>query len=353
MFFLNVLFINLHLNKKIEFMCGQHKIAVVGGGSWATALISLLTNTVKNGDKVNWYLRKKEHIAYTQKNGQNPKYLTSLILDTDKIEFYSDLTQVIENSDILIFAIPSAFIEGTMKLYAGTLENKTVVSAIKGMIPETNLLMADFFVDKYKANLQKFCVLAGPCHAEEVALQRLSYLTIASQNLSTAEDIANCLECRYLKTSLSDDIYGTEYAAVLKNIYAIAAGICQGLGYGDNFQAVLISNAIREMKRFVDTVHPINRDIKTSAYLGDLLVTSYSKFSRNRTLGVMLGQGYSLQSALLEMKMVAEGFYASKCIHDVNEKYNIDLPICNAVFNILHGGNPVGFEIKLLIDKIR
>lgn len=334
-------------------MVEQQRIGVVGGGSWATAIVSLLTNSVKDGYKVNWYLRKKEHIAYAQKNGQNPKYLTSLILDVDKIEFYSDLTQVIENSEILVFAIPSAFIAGTMSMYQGTLEDKIVVSAIKGMIPDTNMLMADFFKEKYNVDLQKFCVLAGPCHAEEVALQRLSYLTIASQNLSVAELIANFLECKYLKTSLSDDIYGTEYAAVLKNIYAIAAGICQGLGYGDNFQAVLISNAIREMKRFADTVHPINRDIKTSAYLGDLLVTSYSKFSRNRTLGVMLGQGYSLQSALLEMKMVAEGYYASKCVWEVNQKYNIDLPICNAVYNIIHLGKPVGFEIKLLIDKIR
>ncbi len=334
-------------------MCGQHRVAVVGGGSWATAIISLLTNTVKDGNKVNWYLRKKEHIAYAQKNGQNPKYLTSLILDTSKIEFYSDLTQIIENSDILIFAIPSAFIEGTMEQYHGTLKDKIVVSAIKGMIPGKNTLIADYFKDNFEVDMQNFCVLAGPCHAEEVALQRLSYLTVASPNLSTAENIANDLECRYLKTSISDDIYGTEYAAVLKNIFAIAAGICQGLGYGDNFQAVLISNAIREMKRFVDTVHPINRDIKTSAYLGDLLVTAYSKFSRNRTLGVMLGQGYSLQSALLEMKMVAEGVSGSKCIYEVNKKYNIELPICTAVYNIIHLGKPVGFEIKLLIDKIR
>ncbi|MCQ2249689.1 MAG: NAD(P)H-dependent glycerol-3-phosphate dehydrogenase [Bacteroidales bacterium] len=336
-------------------MFGQNRIAVIGGGSWATAIISLLTNNVKDGNKVNWYLRKKEHIDYAMKYGQNPKYLNSLILETSKIEFYNDLNEVIKNSDTLIFAVPSAFIESTMSQYTGeSLENHVVVSAIKGMIPERNTIMADYFRDNFNVNLEKnFCVLAGPCHAEEVALQRLSYLTIACKDLNTAEVIANCLECKYLKTSITDDIYGTEYAAVLKNVFAIAAGVCAGLGYGDNFLAVLMSNAIREMKRFVDTVHPITRDIKSSAYLGDLLVTAYSKFSRNRTLGMMLGQGYSLQSALLEMKMVAEGFYASKCIHDVNLKYNIDLPICNAVYNILHNGAPVGFEIKLLIDKIR
>ncbi len=336
-------------------MFGQNRIAVIGGGSWATAIISLLTNNVKEGNKVNWYLRKKEHIDYAMKYGQNPKYLNSLILETSKIEFYNDLNEVIKNSDTLIFAVPSAFIESTMSQYAGgSLENHVVVSAIKGMIPERNTIMADYFRDNYNVNLEKnFCVLAGPCHAEEVALQRLSYLTIACKDLNTAELIANCLECKYLKTSITDDIYGTEYAAVLKNVFAIAAGVCAGLGYGDNFLAVLMSNAIREMKRFVDTVHPITRDIKSSAYLGDLLVTAYSKFSRNRTLGMMLGQGYSLQSALLEMKMVAEGFYGSKCIHDVNTKYNIDLPICNAVYNIVHKGAPVGFEIKLLIDKIR
>ncbi|MCQ2973636.1 MAG: NAD(P)H-dependent glycerol-3-phosphate dehydrogenase [Bacteroidales bacterium] len=335
-------------------MCGQHRIAVVGGGSWATAIVSVLTNNVKEGNKINWYLRKKEHIDYAQKHGQNPKYLNSLILDTAKIEFFNDLDLIINNSDIVIFAVPSAFIESTMEQFKGTLENHIVVSAIKGMIPDKNILMADFFHEKYNVDLNnKFGVLAGPCHAEEVALQRLSYLTVASQSLSTAEEIANCLECKYLKTSITDDIYGTEYAAVLKNIFAIAAGMCQGLGYGDNFQAVLISNAVREMKRFVDTVHPINRDIKTSAYLGDLLVTAYSKFSRNRTLGVMLGQGYSLQAAMLEMKMVAEGFYGSKCIFETNKQYNIDLPICNAVYNVIHQGKPVGFEIKLLIDKIR
>jgi len=336
-------------------MFGQNRIAVIGGGSWATAIISLLTNNVKDGNKVNWYLRKKEHIDYAMKYSQNPKYLNSLILETNKIEFYNDLNEVIKNSDTLIFAVPSAFIESTMSQYTGgSLENHVVVSAIKGMIPDKNTIMADYFRDNYNVDLEKnFCVLAGPCHAEEVALQRLSYLTIACKDLNTAEVIANCLECKYLKTSITDDIYGTEYAAVLKNVFAIAAGVCAGLGYGDNFLAVLMSNAIREMKRFVDTVHPITRDIKSSAYLGDLLVTAYSKFSRNRTLGMMLGQGYSLQSALLEMKMVAEGFYASKCIHDVNAKYNIDLPICNAVYNILHNGAPVGFEIKLLIDKIR
>ena len=335
-------------------MCGQHRIAVVGGGSWATALVSVLINNVKDGNKVNWYLRKKEHIDYAQKHGQNPKYLNSLIFDTSKIEFYNDLNEIVANSDIVIFAIPSAFIESTLQQFTGTLENHIVVSAIKGMIPDKNLLMADFFNQNYGVDLDKnFCVLAGPCHAEEVAMQRLSYLTIASKNLSTAEDIATCLECRYLKTSITDDIYGTEYAAILKNIFAIAAGMCQGLGYGDNFQAVLISNAVTEMKRFVDTVHPITRDIKTSAYLGDLLVTAYSKFSRNRTLGVMLGQGYSLQSAMLEMKMVAEGYYGSKCIFETNKQYNIDLPICNAVYNVLHMGKPVKFEIKLLTDKIR
>jgi glycerol-3-phosphate dehydrogenase (NAD(P)+) len=195
-------------------------------------------------------------------------------------------------------------------------------------------------------------VITGPCHAEEVAMEKLSYLTIASPNQELAKMLADKLSCRYLKTTLSDDIYGTEYSAVLKNVFAIASGICHGLGYGDNFQAVLISNAIQEIKRFVDNVHPIQRDINSPAYLGDLLVTSYSQFSRNRTFGNMLGKGYSVKFAQMEMNMIAEGFYAVKCIHEINKKYNVHMPIMNAVYNIIYEKISPAIEMKILTDKL-
>ena len=195
-------------------------------------------------------------------------------------------------------------------------------------------------------------MITGPCHAEEVALERLSYLTVACSDVQKAEFFANSISGRYIKTTVSDDIYGTEYAAVLKNVIAIASGICHGLGYGDNFQAVLVSNAIREIKRFVDEVHPIDRDIKESAYLGDLLVTAYSQFSRNRTFGEMIGRGYSVNSAQLQLKMIAEGYYAVKCIVEINEKINIEMPITQAVYNILYKRKSAKKQIKLLTDKL-
>ncbi|MCK5170294.1 MAG: glycerol-3-phosphate dehydrogenase, partial [Bacteroidales bacterium] len=193
----------------------------------------------------------------------------------------------------------------------------------------------------------------GPCHAEEVALERLSYLTMASKNLKNARLVADLLSTQYIKTSISDDIYGTEYSAVLKNVFAIAAGICHGLGYGDNFNAVLISNSIQEMKRFVDVVHPIKRDIKSSAYLGDLMVTAYSQFSRNRTFGNMIGKGYSVKSAQLEMNMIAEGYYAVKSIMEINKKYIVNMPITEAVYNILYEKISPAIEIKLLTENLR
>lgn len=334
-------------------MSEQTKIAVLGGGSWATALVSLLSNNITKNNKINWFIRNKELIKAIKSNNNNPKYLSSVKLNTRKLQFFNDINEAIHNSNILIFSIPSAFLANSLSVLHVSFDNKLVVSAIKGIVPDENLIIGDFFNQKYDVTYDCFGVITGPCHAEEVALERLSYLTIASQKLENAEKIANLLECQYLKTAISDDIYGTEYASVLKNIFAIAAGICQGIGYGDNFQAVLISNAIQEMKRFVDTVHPISRDIKSSAYLGDLLVTAYSKFSRNRTLGIMLGKGYSLQSAQLEMNMIAEGYYGTKSVYEINKKYNIHMPITEAVYNIIYHKKPPAFEIKLLTDKIR
>ncbi len=326
------------------------KVAVLGGGSWATAIVKML---LENVHQVNWYMRSKENIEFIKKHQHNHFYLSSVNLDTHKIALSDDISKTVENSDIIIFAIPSAFLKSALEELNVELTDKIIVSAIKGMVPDENMIVGDYFNTKYNIPLDLFAVIAGPCHAEEIALERLSYLTIACQDLKNAHWVADILSTNYIKTSVSDDIYGTEYSAVLKNIFAVAAGICHGLGYGDNFNAVLISNAIQEIKRFVDVVHPITRDIKNSAYLGDLLVTAYSQFSRNRTFGAMIGKGYSVKSAQLEMNMVAEGYYAVKSIYEINKKYMVNMPITDAVYNILYEKISPAIEIKILTENIR
>jgi len=330
-------------------MKNHSQIAVLGGGSWATAIVKIL---LENVDRLNWYLRKKENIQHIKTHHLNPNYLSSINLDVDKLSLFDDINETIAQSGILIFAIPAPFLKEATKKLNVDITNKIVVSAIKGIIPEDNLIIGDFFNRKYNLPLNNFVVLTGPCHSEEVALERLSYLTIASQNLQHAKIIAEFIQTFYTKTILSDDIYGTQYAAILKNIFAIVAGVCHGLRYGDNFFAVLISNAIQEIKRVVDAVHPITRDIKSSAYLGDLLVTAYSPFSRNRTFGTMIGKGYSVKSAILEMSMVAEGYYATKCITEMNKTYKLNLPITEAAYNILYENISPAVEIKLLSKNL-
>lgn len=325
-------------------------IGVIGGGSWATALVKILCS---NCESINWWVRSKETADYIRKYHHNPNYISSVELEAKKINISSDLKRVISESDILIMAIPSAFLKNSLKgITKEELKNKNIFSAIKGIVPEHNLIIAEFFNQVYEVPIESIGVITGPCHAEEVAMEKLSYLTIASQNDKNANVLAEKLKCRYIKTTTSDDIYGTEYSAVLKNVIAIAAGICHGLGYGDNFLSVLISNGIQEIKRFVDAVHPITRDIKDSAYLGDLLVTAYSQFSRNRTFGGMIGKGYSVKSAQMEMNMVAEGYYGVKCIFEINKSLNVDMPITNAVYHILYEKMPPFTEIKLLTDKL-
>jgi len=331
-------------------MSQKPKVAILGGGSWATAIIKML---LENVDEINWFMRSKEKIKFIKEHKRNNFYLSAVTLDTNKIELYSDISQAVENADIIIFAIPSAFLKDALKDFNVDISNKIIVSAIKGIVPDENLIIAEYFNQFFNVPLESIAVISGPCHAEEVALERLSYLTIASPELKNARIVANILSTNYIKTSISDDIYGTEYSAVLKNVFAIAAGICHGLGYGDNFNAVLISNAIQEIKRFVDVVHPIDRDIKSSAYLGDLMVTAYSQFSRNRTFGNMIGKGYSVKSAQLEMNMIAEGYYATKSIMEINKIYKVNMPITEAVYNILYETISPAIEIKLLTENLR
>jgi glycerol-3-phosphate dehydrogenase (NAD(P)+) len=277
-----------------------------------------------------------------QAYGTNPRYLSSVEFDIPKIDFYTSLEDCVKNSDCLILAIPSAFLHDTFStLNDADVKNKLFFSAIKGIVPQHNLIVGEYLNKIYNVPLQNIGVITGPCHAEEVALEKLSYLTIASVHTDNAQMLSNLLNCRYLKSTVSDDIYGTEYSAVLKNVIAVAGGICHGLGYGDNFLAVLVSNAIQEIKSFVDAVHPIDRDINASAYLGDLLVTAYSQFSRNRMFGTMLGKGYSVKQAQLEMNMIAEGYYAVKCVYEINKTYHVNMHITEAVYKIIYKGEDV------------
>jgi len=294
----------------------------------------MLSNNV---DTIGWWMRDPEQIARIQATGCNPKYLSAVELSPDKLDLHAEISTIINDYGILILAVPSAFLKGALSgLPRECMKGKVVFSAIKGIVPENNTIIGEFLHNQYDLEFEDIGVITGPCHAEEVALEKLSYLTIACQDDSKAEIVASQLSCAYINVRVSDDIFGTEYAAVLKNIMAVANGICNGLGYGDNFQAVLISNGIKEIKRFVDAVHPISRDIKSSAYLGDLLVTAYSKFSRNRTFGNLIGGGNSVAEAQQEMNMIAEGYYAVKCVVEVNKKYNVDMPITDSVYEILY-----------------
>ena len=266
------------------------QIGVIGGGSWATALVKILTDNEQN-KTINWWLRSNETVNHIKKYKHNPNYISSVEIHTEKVKPTTDIKEVVRSSELLIFVIPAAFLDLALKNIVRTdFENKVIVSAIKGLVPQTGQIIGEYFETKYQINRNNIGVITGPCHAEEVAFEKLSYLTVASELETTATKIQSLLTNRYIKTNISDDIYGTEYSAVLKNVYAMACGICHGMGCGDNFQAVLISNAIREIKRFINVVHPIKRDINDSAYLGDLLVTAYSQFSRNRTFGNMIGR---------------------------------------------------------------
>jgi glycerol-3-phosphate dehydrogenase (NAD(P)+) len=328
------------------------KVAMIGGGSWATAIIKMLSDNKLPKD-IFWWMRNAEAITHLQKYQHNPNYLSSVEIRIPAENIDQNISQIISQADYIILNVPAAFLKETLVgITAEQLQGKKFISAIKGVVPDENLIIGEFLHTKYNIPLEDIVVISGPCHAEEVALEKLSYLTIASVDLQLATYFAGMLKTRYIKTNISDDIFGTEYAAVLKNIYAVASGICHGVGYGDNFQAVLISNAIREIKRFVDAVHPISRDIMESAYLGDLLVTAYSQFSRNRTFGNMIGKGYTVTSAQLEMNMIAEGYFAVKCIHYVNKKYKVDMPICRAVYEILYQKQSPHLQMAQLTEQL-
>lgn len=331
-------------------MAERQRIAILGGGSWATAIAKIVLSNV---DEIGWYMRRQEQIDEFIRLSKNPSYLTGVKFDTDHIKFTDNINHVVATSDILILATPSPFLKQHLRKLHRRIDKKIILSAIKGIVPEENLIITDFFEQVYHVPKENLAVLAGPCHAEEVALERLSYLTIASTSREKAKMLAQKFATSFIKTSTSEDVMGMEYSSVMKNIYSIAAGICHGLKYGDNFQAVLLSNAIQEINRFCNAINPMHRNINESAYLGDLLVTAYSKFSRNRLFGNMIGKGYSVKTAQIEMEMIAEGYYATKCIYEINEKFKVDMPIVNAVYEILYNRASPLLKIRELTDKLK
>jgi glycerol-3-phosphate dehydrogenase (NAD(P)+) len=326
-------------------------IAVIGGGSWASALVKILS---EGNTKINWWIRNPDDVKHIKSYNNNPRYLSNIQFNLRKVKPSTDLKKVLEDSTYVILAVPAAFISEVIgSMDSNALQGKIIVSAIKGMIPNENILITEYVEKHFNIKEEDQCIIAGPCHSEEIALEKQSYLTIGGKSES-AEKVAQLLSCRYVKTSVIEDLYGIEYCAIMKNIIAIACGVARGQGYGDNFQAVLVSNAMQEIQRFVNKIHPLeSRDLNSSAYLGDLLVTAYSQFSRNRTLGTMVGQGYSVRSAQMEMKMIAEGYYAVKSIYEINKKCEVEMPITTAVYHILYEKISPSVEMKILENQLK
>lgn len=325
------------------------RVGILGGGSWATALAKIVLTKQPH---LNWLLRSTNHVKEFTRLKHNPSYLTSVTFDLSKITFFtdSDVNDFFRSCDTVILATPSPYIRYYLKRVRNSvIRPKLIINAIKGMVPEENILISDYLQEYKELRPGQIAVIAGPCHAEEITKDRVSYLTIGCFDMGKAKVLSEELFSNdFVHCAVSRDVVGIEYSAVLKNIYAIAAGICHGLNLGDNFQSVLISNAIAEMSNFVSTVHLVSRDVTESVYLGDLLVTAYSSFSRNRTFGNMIGKGYSVRAAQMEMNMVAEGYYAAKCIHLINLRYQVNMPICRTVYEILYEGAPVEASIRRL-----
>jgi len=336
------------LQEGVGGLCGR--IAIIGGGSWATAIAKIV---LQHTHHIGWYMRREDQIEDFRRMGHNPSYLSSVHFDTREIVFSSDLSKIADDYDTLVFVVPSPYLKNHLRKLKTRLREKFIVTAIKGIVPEENLICTEYFHQAFDVPYDNLACIGGPSHAEEVALERLSYLTVGCSDEEKADDFASILASPFIKTKTSSDVVGIEYSSVLKNVYAIAAGICGGLKFGDNFQAVLMSNAVQEMARFLQAVHPIERNVYDSVYLGDLLVTGYSNFSRNRVFGTMIGKGYSVKSAQMEMEMIAEGYYGTKCMKEINRHWHVNMPILDAVYNILYERIAPQIEIKLLTDSFR
>ena len=328
--------------------CG--KIAIIGGGSWATAIAKIVVGKTHH---IGWYMRREDQIEDFKRLTHNPSYLTSVHFNIKEIEFNSDLNKIVEAYDTLVFVVPSPYLKNHLKKLKTRLKDKFIVTAIKGIVPDENLICTEYFHQVFDVPHDNLACIGGPSHAEEVALERLSYLTVGCSDMEKAQAFAGILNSQFIKTKTSTDVIGIEYSSVLKNVYAIAAGICSGLKFGDNFQAVLMANAVQEMSRFLQSVHPVERNVYDSVYLGDLLVTGYSNFSRNRVFGSMIGKGYSVKSAQMEMEMIAEGYFGTKCMKEINRHCHVNMPIPDAVYNILYERIAPQIEIKLLTDSFR
>lgn len=326
------------------------RVAVIGNGSWATAQILLLTQNI---NKVRWFIRDEKMIDHIKRCKKNPRYLQAATLNTDRIIMSNNINLLISDADIIIIAVPSAFCKKILAEITCDISSKFIVSTTKGIIPDEHLTLSEYMNEQFNVPFANICIVSGPCHAEEIALQRLSYLTFAGKKEKAAETIAKLYKTSFVRSVISTDIYGTEYAAILKNIYAIGVGICLGLGYGDNFISVFIANAHREMKRFLNESYQSKRNTSRSSYLGDLLVTCYSAFSRNRTFGMLIGKGYTSEQAFAEMKMIAEGYYAARGIHEINKRLNISMPIAQAVYKILYRKASPVKQIELVIKELR
>lgn len=325
------------------------KVGVIGSGSFGTANVKML---LENCQTVHWLVHDKKVISSLEVNGNNPNYLTSVHFDINRLKPTTDVNEVISSCDVIILVTPSIYLSATLEKINVDVKGKLFVSAIKGIVPEHNDIVANYLRDRFQIGYRNQGVIAGPCHAEEVAMERLSYLTVAAAHEEDMETLSKIYSSRYIKVNKSNDILGNEYAAILKNVYAIGSGIACGLGYGDNFQAVLVSNAIREMKVFLDAVYPEPRNVNDSAYLGDLLVTAYSLFSRNRQFGNLVGKGYTVKSAIQSMNMVAEGYYATKGVQDIIEKKKINAPVVSTIYRILYEEKNAEAEFKELTQKL-
>jgi len=330
----------------------EKKVAVIGSGSWATAIVKIL---LSNLSPVYWWVRESEIEEGVQNKGRNPLYLSSALLDNKKIHISTDLKHIVSQADTIILVVPSAYLFATLsELQPEDFQGKNLISAIKGLVPERMNSISSYMINDFKLTTDRLGVICGPSHAEEIASERLTYLASASANLALAEETANFFRCNYVKVHVSNDMEGIEFSVVLKNIYALAAGIFRGIGYGDNLLALFNTNCLNEMACFIESVFPnADRNLFTAPYLGDFLVTAYSQFSRNRSFGVMIGNGYSVRTAQLEMKMIAEGYYAVRCIHEMNLKHKVNIPIAEAVYRILYENASPKMEIVKLLEGMR
>jgi glycerol-3-phosphate dehydrogenase (NAD(P)+) len=325
-------------------------VSIIGGGSWATALAKIISHNV---DSFHWYIYENEIIEHIKNFRHNPSYISSIEFDPKKIVFHNNVKTAIESSNVVIFVVPSAYVKGLLGREDIDFTGRFFVNAVKGIIPEDNVTVSQYFQEQFSIPYNRVGVVSGPCHAEEVAMERTSYLTVATEYEEDAEKISTLIKTPFIHTILSDDIYGIEFGAVLKNVYALGVGICHGLGYGDNFIAVYVSNAIREMERFLARVFERERHLFHSVYLGDLLVTAFSQFSRNRTFGNMIGKGYTVKSAQMELNMVAEGYYACKSVNEINQKYKVKMPLAESVYKILYEKSNPAEEIRMLAEKLK